>query len=36
MNFQHDQAVEHFNQGWEIIQQLENESLYKRGLKVQG
>jgi len=36
MNFQHDQAVVHFNQGWEIIQQLEDESLYKRGLKVRG
>ncbi|NPU86460.1 MAG: sigma 54-interacting transcriptional regulator [Syntrophaceae bacterium] len=36
MYFQHEKAVEHFNRGWEIIQQLEDEALYKRGLKVQG
>ncbi len=36
MYFQYDQAVHHFNRGWEIIQQIEDEELHKRGLKVQG
>ncbi len=36
MYFQYASAVEHFNQGWEIIQKIEDEDLRKRGLKVQG
>ena len=36
MYFQYEQAVYHFNRGWDIIQQLDDEELYKQGLKVQG
>jgi len=36
MYFHHDQAVRHFNQGWRLISQLDDEELLKRGLKVQG
>jgi transcriptional regulator with GAF, ATPase, and Fis domain len=36
MYFQYEQAVLHFNQGWDIIQKIEDEDLYRRGLKVQG
>ena len=36
MYFQYEQAARHFNQGWETIQKIEDEELYKRGLKVQG
>jgi len=36
MYFQYEQAVQHFTQGWNIIQQLDDEELRKWGLKVQG
>ncbi|MGV8058076.1 MAG: hypothetical protein AB2L12_08655 [Smithellaceae bacterium] len=36
MSFQYNHAVQHFNQGWEIITQIEDEELYKQGLKVKG
>ncbi len=36
MYFQYEQAVQHFNRGWEIIQQIEDEELHKWGLKVKG
>jgi transcriptional regulator with GAF, ATPase, and Fis domain len=36
MYFQYEQAVLHFNQGWNIIKQIEDEELHKWGLKVQG
>jgi transcriptional regulator with GAF, ATPase, and Fis domain len=36
MYFQYEQAVQHFSRGWDIIKEIEDEELYKRGLKVQG
>lgn len=36
MYFQYEPAVCHFNKGWDIIQQLDDEELRKQGLKVQG
>jgi len=36
MSFQYKQAIQHFDQGWDIIKQIEDEGLYKQGLKVQG
>jgi transcriptional regulator with GAF, ATPase, and Fis domain len=36
MYFQRNQAIEHFNKGWDIIQNIEDEVLYKRGLKIRG
>ncbi|MGV8059770.1 MAG: sigma 54-interacting transcriptional regulator [Smithellaceae bacterium] len=36
MSFRYNEAATHFNQGWELITQLEDEDLHKRGLKVKG
>ncbi len=36
MYLQYENAVLHFDQGWEIIQRIEDEELYAQGLKVQG
>jgi transcriptional regulator with GAF, ATPase, and Fis domain len=36
MYFQYEQAVLHFNRGWDIIKRLDDVELHKRGLKVQG
>lgn len=36
MYFQYEKAIEHFNRGWEIIQEIEDEELHRRGLKVRG
>ncbi|MGV8057831.1 MAG: sigma 54-interacting transcriptional regulator [Smithellaceae bacterium] len=36
MSIQYDQATEHFDKGWNIITQIEDEELYKQGLKVRG
>ncbi|MGV8059783.1 MAG: sigma 54-interacting transcriptional regulator [Smithellaceae bacterium] len=36
MSFQYSEAVTHFDQGWELITKLEDEDLYKQGLKVKG
>ena len=36
MYFQYREAVEHFNRGWNLIEQIEDEELHRWGLKVQG
>lgn len=36
MYFQYREAVQHFNRGWDLIEQLEDEELHRWGLKVQG
>ncbi|MGV8058006.1 MAG: sigma 54-interacting transcriptional regulator [Smithellaceae bacterium] len=36
MSIQYDLAAEHFDNGWKIITQIEDEELYKQGLKVRG
>lgn len=36
MYFQYEQAVQHFNRGWKIIKEIDDEELHKWGLKVQG
>jgi len=36
MYFQYEQAVQHFDRGWNIIKEMEDEELHKWGLKVQG
>ncbi|MGV8056695.1 MAG: sigma 54-interacting transcriptional regulator [Smithellaceae bacterium] len=36
MSIQYDQAAQHFDNGWKIITQIEDEELYKQGLKVRG
>ena len=36
MYFQYKEAVQHFNQGWILIEQIEDEELLRWGLKVQG
>lgn len=36
MYFQYEQAVQHFNRGWSIIKEIDDEELRKWGLKVQG
>lgn len=36
MCFQYRKAIRHFNRGWNLIKQLEDEELYRWGLKVQG
>jgi len=34
MSFEHEKAIQHFEDGWTIITQLDDKELYKRGLKV--
>ncbi|MGV8058017.1 MAG: sigma 54-interacting transcriptional regulator [Smithellaceae bacterium] len=36
MSVQYKQAATHFDNGWQIITQIEDEELYKQGLKVKG
>ncbi|MGV8057840.1 MAG: sigma 54-interacting transcriptional regulator [Smithellaceae bacterium] len=36
MYLQYNQAAQHFDNGWKIITQIEDEELYKQGLKVKG
>ncbi|MGV8059692.1 MAG: sigma 54-interacting transcriptional regulator [Smithellaceae bacterium] len=36
MSIQYDQATQHFDNGWKIIKKIEDEELYKQGLKVRG
>ncbi|MGZ6290708.1 MAG: sigma 54-interacting transcriptional regulator [Syntrophales bacterium] len=36
MYFQYEKAVLHFNRGWHIIKEIDDEELHKWGLKVQG
>jgi transcriptional regulator with GAF, ATPase, and Fis domain len=36
MSFQYEKAVQHFNQGWTIITSINDNDLYKRGIKLQG
>ena len=36
MYFRNERAVQYFNLGWDIIRQIDNQELLKRGLKVQG
>jgi formate hydrogenlyase transcriptional activator len=36
MSFQYEKAVQHFNQGWTIITSIDDNDLYKRGIKLQG
>ena len=35
MSFQHEQAVEHFDTGWRMIEKGEKNALYRRGLQLQ-
>ncbi|HEU20694.1 MAG TPA: AAA family ATPase [Deltaproteobacteria bacterium] len=36
MSFQHKKAVQHFDLGWNMIKKMNDDSLYKRGLQLQG
>lgn len=36
MYFRNEEAVEYFNRGWELIEQIDDEALLRRGLKVRG
>lgn len=36
MFFQYERAIHHFDQGWKIIQGINDPNLYKRGLQLQG
>ena len=36
MSFQHEKAVQHFDLGWNMINAIKDDNLYKRGLQLQG
>jgi transcriptional regulator with GAF, ATPase, and Fis domain len=36
MLFQHEKAVQHFDQGWKMLSKSKKDDLYKRGLQLQG
>jgi formate hydrogenlyase transcriptional activator len=36
MSFQHEKAVQHFDVGWNMINAIKDDNLYKRGLQLQG
>jgi len=36
MSFRYEEAVRHFNQGWHLLSQIEEDELYKKGIKLQG
>jgi len=36
MSFRHDMAVQHFDHGWKMINEIRDAELYRRGLQLQG